>query len=120
MNKLLALILGIAVLATLGGLATAEPTTIRGSKSNGSYRAAVPTPTPTPKAKTTTVNTTKSAVNVKLARTAATTPTPTPKPVAATTVNGSKSNTYRTAATTPTPTPKAKEKRLKQLDARGQ
>ena len=42
MKKLLALILGIAVLATLGGLATAKAaSTIKSSKSNSSDRTAV-------------------------------------------------------------------------------
>ena len=40
MKKLLTLILGIAVLATLGGLATATPTTVKSSKSNTSDRVA--------------------------------------------------------------------------------
>ena len=40
MKTSLTLILGIAVLATLGGLATAEPTTVKGSKSNADNRVA--------------------------------------------------------------------------------
>jgi len=38
MKKLLTLILGIAVLATLGGLATAKASTVKSSKSNTSDR----------------------------------------------------------------------------------
>jgi hypothetical protein len=83
MKKLLTLILGIAVLVMLGGLATAKAaSSIKSSKSNTSDRAGVATPTPTPEAKG--VN----AVNVKLARTAL----PSPTPGKTTTVKSGKSN----------------------------
>jgi len=98
MKKLLALILGIAVLATLGGLATAG----KPSKQQSDNRAAVsPTPTPTSKAKG------PNAVNVKLARTVL--PNPTPTPNANATIIKSKSNiTNNKQAATPTPTPNTK------------
>ena len=53
MKKLLTLILGIAVLATLGGLVTTKAaTTLQSSRSNGSFKGKpTPTPTPTPKPK---------------------------------------------------------------------
>ena len=49
MKKLLTLILGIALLATLGGLVTVKAATVNGSKSNTFRGKPTPTPTPTPK-----------------------------------------------------------------------
>ena len=49
MKKLLTLILGLAVLATLDSLVTTKAaTTVNGSRSNADNRAGTPTPTPKP------------------------------------------------------------------------
>ena len=106
MNKLLALVLGIAVLATLSGLATAG----KPSKQQFDNRAAAVTPTPTPKPNA--VRFTDYTLDGAGNRAAVDKATPTPKPKAITKIKSTKSNTSdRAAATTPTPTPKAKRTR---------
>ena len=110
MKTSLNLILGIAVLATMGGLATAA-TTVRGSKSNGSYREAASPKSITgkvshvdPKAKTFTLTAKgkayqfvcpKGGAQPKVGDIVDVTYTGTPggsEPAQATTIKGSKSN----------------------------
>jgi hypothetical protein len=118
----LTLILGIALLATLGGVAPVKaddkvtPTPIpkkpalnlNSSRSNV-YKEQTPlaTPTPTPN-KRSGYNTTRS--NIKNLRTAGDklTPSPTPKPKEATLTNSSRSKGPERTAASPTPAPKAK------------
>lgn len=103
MKKLLTLIIGLAVLATLGGLTTLKAEAkIKSTKSNGSLRAGddKATPTPTP-AKTTTINSTKS--NTFRAAVDKASPTPTPK-ANVRVLNRKQEVLYRDKAS---PTPKA-------------
>jgi hypothetical protein len=111
-KKLLNLILGIAVLATLGSLATAKAgAKIKSTTSNASYREAsdkaTPTPSPTPKKPVAKIKSTKSNASYRAAGDQATA-TPTPKPNATVKIKSTKSNASdRVAVDNPSPTPKA-------------